>query len=753
VAVVDAVKERLSDIGAGLPRGYALEVVRDNSATIRTSVHAVQEHLIVGALLAALVVLVFLGNLRSAIIAAIAIPISIIGTFALIWYQGFTLDTITLLALALAVGIVIDDAIVVLENIVRFIEEKKMAPMEAAVAATKDIGLAVLATTLSLIAVFLPVAFMGGIVGRFLNSFGLTMAFSIAVSMLVSFSLTPMLAARWLRPLRATASGEVKRSMLERVTDYGYKPIERGYMAVLRFVMRRRFIVVIAGLATLFSTGPLMKAVNKDFLPKSDEAHFEVNIRAPEGTSLEATSLSAERIARKIRKLGNVKGTLVTIGDNNQRTPNLARIYVRLVDPGERKLSQDQMMDQVRKQVLAHESKELRAAVSEVPMFNSAFATAVVQYELTGPDLEALEGYANKTLEDLRKVEGAVDVDSTMISGKPEIQIAVKRDRAASLGVQVADIANVLRMFVGGVEVSRYEEGGEQYEVHVRADERYRASVEALSLLTVTSSKGQAVPLLDVVDVEAGSGPSQINRYNRRRQVLLLANVAPGYSEGEVLAAIEKSVAKLQMPAGFSSGPVGRSKEMGKSQAAFMLAFGMSFIFMYLTLAAQFESWLHPITILLSLPLTLPFALLSLILFDQSFNIYSGLGILVLFGVVKKNAILQIDHTRHLRSIGVPRDQAILDANRDRLRPILMTTLAFVMGMVPLLFSTGIGAGFNGATAGPIVGGQILSLLLTLLATPVAYSLFDDASTWLKRWWPLAAQTAEPQAAAHQQAA
>lgn len=737
VAVARELKERLEEIKPTLPKGYELRVVADNSRFIEASLASIEEHLILGSIFACIVVFLFLWNIRTTFIAALAIPTSIIATFALVYAMGYTLNQITMLSLTLMVGIVIDDAIVVLENIFRFVEEKGMNPFQAAVEGTKEIGLAVLATTLSLMAVFVPIGFMQGIVGRFMSSFGLTAAFAVGVSLLVSFTLTPMLAARLIKvkkkePKEANADGVGGDGMIEHHSDSHsakdkgfYRYIDGAYTGMLRFSMAHRWLIVLLCVAVFISIVPLFGAVGKNFLPVDDQAQFEVSARAPEGSSLSETSLTLERIASEIRKKPGVTDTLVTVGGGDQGVVNNGTIYVKLSEINERTKSQEQMMSDTRD--LLKDFPGLRTGVQPVQAFSGGgFRNANVQFMIAGPDLKQLEVFSEKIITKMKTLPDAVDVDSTLISGKPEVQLVVDRTKAADLGVQVGDVSQALNVLVAGQEATTYNEGTEQYEVHVRAQNDFRSSVEGLKRMVVPSSKVGLVTLDNLVTTKTGSGPSSIERVNRQRQVTLLANTRPGGSAQNIQNGINDAVKEANLPTDYKTGYIGQSKEMGKAGMYFLIAIALSFIFMYIVLAAQFESFIHPVTILLTLPLSIPFGIFSLLMLGQSVNIFSGLGLLLLFGVVKKNAILQIDHTSHLRSEGMNRYDAIIQANRDRLRPILMTTIALVAGMIPLVISTGPGSGTNRSIGVLVVGGQSLCLLLTLLAVPVFYSIFDD---------------------------
>ncbi len=745
VQVAEEVKTRLKEIESTLPKGYRIQLVGDSSIFIKAAIGSVEEHLIVGSILAAIVVFLFLWNWRSTLIAAIAIPTSIIATFGLMYALSYTLNQITMLALTLMVGIVIDDAIVVLENIFRFIEEKGMSPYQAAIEGTKEIGLAVLATTLSLLAVFVPVGFMGGIIGRFMSAFGLTSAFAIFVSLIVSFTLTPMLAARFIKvkhpekpkpdDLEIFGEGMIERKDEVVPKMHGesregrfYGAIDSVYTKLLRFSMNHRWVILGVCLLVTISTVPLFMLVGKNFLPVDDQSQYEISVRAPEGSTLAATSNLIEKIAEEVRQMPEVEDTLTTLGGDQQKIVNNASIYVKMKPMEERTRSQEQLMVASR-EILTKYPKELRTSVQPVQAFSGGgFRNANVQFFIGGSDLKELEKYSNILLEKLKQVPDAVDVDSTLIGGKPELRLTVDRDKAADLGVSVGAISQALNTMVAGQEVSTFTSGSDQYPVRVRAIGEFRSSEDKLKRLIVPSTKIGWTTLDNVVKVEAGTGPASIDRVNRNRQVTLLANAKPGGSQANIISALNQAVSELNLPPGYAKGYVGQSKELQKSAFYFLLAFVLSFVFMYIILAAQFESFVHPITILLTLPLSIPFAILSLLIMGQTVNIFSGLGILLLFGVVKKNAILQIDHTNQLRERGMNRYDAIIQANRDRLRPILMTTIALVAGMIPLVLSRGAGSGTNRSIGVLVVGGQSLCLLLTLLAVPVFYSYFDDLS-------------------------
>ncbi len=755
VAVADAIKQRLAEIQPTLPKNFRTQVIGDQSTFIKASLGSIEEHLILGGLLAAIVVFLFLWNIRATFIAAIAIPTSIIATFAAMYAMNYTLNQITMLSLTLMVGIVIDDAIVVLENIFRFIEEKGMSPYQAAIEGTREIGLAVLATTLSLLAVFVPVGFMGGIIGRFMSSFGLTAAAAIAVSLLVSFTLTPMLAARLIKHKDvkdAAGSEEVEESAVinadvppdsleakrraAQLSDTNskhagwYSYIDRSYTWLLKLSMAHRWVIVAVCLLVVVSIVPLFMFVGKNFLPVDDQSQFEISVRTREGATLPSTTTIVERIAAEIRGLPGVTDTLATVGGGQQRTVNTASIYVKLSDVDQRNLSQDDLMIRAR-EILKNYPPEYRMSVQAVAAISGGGQrNAAVQFFIGGPDLEKLSKYSATLLQKMKEIPDVVDADTSLVIGKPELRAEIDRDRAADLGVRVGDVANALNALVAGQEISTFNVGTDQYNVRLRALGQYRTTAEGLQQISISSSKGGTVTLDKVVKFSPGSGPSAIDRLNRQRQVTLSSNVRPGGSQSAILTAMNQAVKDLNLEPGYLSGVAGQSKELGKAGYYFLLAVMMSFIFMYIVLAAQFESFIHPVTILLTLPLSIPFGIVSLLVTGQTVNIFSALGLLLLFGVVKKNAILQIDHTNGLRAHGMARYDAIIQANRDRLRPILMTTIALVAGMLPLVVSTGAGSGTNRSIGVLVVGGQSLCLLLTLLAVPVFYSLFEDLGEW-----------------------
>lgn len=707
-------------------------------------------------MLASLVVLLFMRNWRATVIAGIAIPASIISTFGMMRVMHFTLNNITMLALVLMVGVVIDDAIVVLENIFRYIEEKTIEPRQAAVLATKDIGLAVMATTLSLVVIFLPVSFMSSISGRFLYSFGVTAAVAILVSLLVSFSLTPMMSSRMLRvEQHGTGKPDSRRGF--------YAWIDRRYSAMLWWAMHHRWAVVACALVVIALSGPLYKMVRQEYIPTNvDESEFEMSVTAPEGTSLAAMEQVLGQIEKDLFALPGVKHVLATVGASYLQAVNNAQLFVRITDIEESVFSptrlwqktlagrpweafqniftQRDVMQAVRARM--KEYSDLRAQVRNVQTLNQGSAPVDIDFVIRGPDLVELNRYSELMRTAAMNIPGLVDVDTTLRLTKPELRVTIDRERAADLGVDAADIAGSLRIMVGGDdEVSRFrdEKLADDYDVEVRLTGTDRNNAETVSKLYVPSKKGRLIRLDSVVKLQEGMTAYRIEGLDRQRQVGIRANIAPEYALADRLEEMYRESEKLNLPAAYTTTVIGRGRELERTFAEFLLAFALSIAFMYMILASQFESLVHPVTILLSLPLAVPFGFLSLWFFKDTLNLYSALGILVLFGVVKKNSILQIDHTNTLRREGMDKLDAIMQANRDRLRPILMTTLTLVAGMLPLALGTGPGAEERRSIAIVVIGGQTLSLLLTLIVTPVAYSLFDDlgASATRRRQVPV----------------
>jgi HAE1 family hydrophobic/amphiphilic exporter-1 len=726
VKVVDDVMARLERIKPTLPSDIKVQTTRDQSLFIRKSFEDIQHHLIYGGLLASVVVFLFMRNIRTTIIAALAIPTSIIGTFTVMKALGFTLNNMTMLALSLATGIVIDDAIVVLENIFRYVEERHVLPKEAAGKATAEIGLAVMATTISLVVIFLPVAFMTGMVGKYFYSFGIVSAAAFMISMFISFTLTPALCAHWIRPADAGHKASKSRGF--------YVLIDRHYGRMLEWSLRHRFIMVTFAVAVSVSAILLFPRMGKELVPDDDQSEFSVNVNLPKGTSFYRTDEYVRPIEQTLRNLPEVKTVFATVNAAN------ANFYVGLTPLEERKISQQELVRFARNSLRRFPGARIRVSGgTDISGASTAggggggggFGNRL-QVLIQGPDIGQLQAYVPELMNKMRTIPGLVDVDTNFEATQPELRVHIDRTRAADLGVSIDSLASNLRLLIGGDEVSKYKEGDDQYSVKLRLDEQYRNNPAKMGELLVPGAGNRILKVSDVARLSSEPGPAAIDRYNRQRQISCMANL-DGIPLGDATTAVQQKVEEMHLKPGFSVVFGGGSRMLSQASDAFTIALILAVIFIYMVLASQFNSFVHPLTIMTSLPLSLPCGLLSLMAFGMTINVYSAIGLMMLFGVVKKNSILQVDYTNTLRSQGMERHDAMIAANHVRLRPILMTTIAIVAGMLPIAFGKGAGAGSRASMAVTIIGGQAVCLLLTLLVTPVIYSLFDDVKALSRR--------------------
>jgi hydrophobic/amphiphilic exporter-1 (mainly G- bacteria), HAE1 family len=729
VKVVEDVQSKLKAINAQLPAGVRANVVKEQATFIKNSVEALEEHLILGSLLASMIVFLFIRNWRMVLISSIAIPTSIVTTFTAMRMMDFTLNSMTLLGLTLAVGIVIDDAIIVLENIYRYIEEKDLPPKEAAIHATNEIAMAVLATTISLVIIFVPIAFMSGYAKRFMFQFGWTMAISILVSMLVAFTLTPTLSARLLKrhaPKRRHDEDHKNPAHPEHEDTW----LDRGYVKILDWSLAHRWVIVAISIAVFGSTFIINRYIGRDWMPQEDQNELTVMVELPEGSSIEATEKVALDITRKISKIPGVT-TVIPQSSSGLERVTMSWITV-LLKPANQREDIVTMGQKVR--TALREWQFARPRVTFPSALGGRDTFAPIRAQLLGPDIATLVPLAKEISMGMMKEKSLADIKANLNLNNPELQVNIDRQLASDLGVRVSDVAGAVRLLMSGEdEISTFKEGSEQYPVTMRLLPGQRDDPNALSRLLVPSAKQGLIRLDSIAKLERGLGPSRIDRFNRQFAVGIYGNVAPGHSLAEAAGATQKVINEMGLPPGYRMSFSGQVKILEETTQNMILAFALASIFMYMVLAAQFESLVHPFIILLTLPLSIPFALLSLIATGRTLNLFSALGVLLLLGIVKKNGILQIDYMNRLRDEGWKLKDAILEANRVRLRPILMTTLSIVAGLIPTAVGMGAGASQRSAIAVTIIGGQTLCLLLTLLVVPVGYAYVEEARDWFAR--------------------
>lgn len=729
VALAEKVRHELEKLRPDLEaRGITVAVPTDNSVFVEHAIGDVKFDLVLGALLTVFIILVFLHDIRATFIAALAIPTSVVATFAFMQYMGFTFNNISMLALSLSIGILVDDAIVVIENIYRHLEMGKPR-MRAALDATSEIGLPVIATTLSIVAVFVPVAYMKGIIGRFFFQFGLTVSAAVLISMLVSFTLTPMLSSRIMRQQHGHSAG-VFATLFNRL----FAAVERGYGRVVRWALRWPWSTVALALASLAGSCGLVTRVPAEFLPPEDQSQFAVNVELPTGTALESTVETAEAVAADLRaNLPQIKDTFTTIGGGSVGQVNRARIQVTLARPKERSFSQQDAMVWTRERLTGVEG--VMFTVDQLDPFGNdgGFRSAPIQYSIRGTDLEEVVAAADALKAKLAETGKFVDLDTSYRGGKPEVALAVDRNKAADLGVPISSIARTVRSLMAGDPISDLKEGSEIYDIILYMPEELRSNFESLNNIKVRTASGRLVDLSAVVRVERGEGPSEIERQNRLRQVIVLAGLGD-ITLGQAQEIVTDS-AKTVVPAHLQASFMGDAEMMEESFAAMLFALGLAIILVYMILAAQFDSLIQPITIMVSLPLSVVGAFGGIYLAGMSLNIFSFIGLIMLMGLVTKTAILLVDFANGEREKGTELTEALVTAGTIRLRPIVMTAAATIGGMVPVALALGEGGETRAPMAVIVIGGMLTSTVLTLVVVPVVYLLFDRMVTGRSMRW------------------
>ncbi len=761
LAVARTVKARLGELRTQLPQGYRLIIAQDLSTFIDDSIREAQGELLRGGALAVLVILLFLRSWRGSLVAAITIPTTIVSTYAFMLAMGFTVNVMTMLALTISVGMIIDDSIVVLENSYRHMEEGK-SRMEAAREAIGEIGFAVIATSLAIVAVFVPVAFMEGLVGQFFYEFGLTVTFAVAVSTFIAVTLSPMLCSRI---LKVTGTHGRLFNLVERA----FEALESGYRRVLRAAVsdrvvlplvpfrvgrRRRWIgldsrglVLLAALGVFGGSLLISVFLGKEFVPEADEGQFIIQVQTPVGTSVHGTAAAVAEIEARVRMLPGVTDTLSTVGGGVEERVNVASILVQLVDKTQRSQSQAEMMATTRR--LLADLKHLDISVETVRRIGGGgFRSAPLQYNVRGPELDRLVELSDQMADRIAQVPGIVDVNTTFDSGKPQVDVIIDRDRAADLGISVKDLGSAIQALVGGRKATTYEEGGETYDVRVRLAETDRNRAADILDVPVRTRSGKLVELGNLVEIRETTGPVQIDRQNRSRQITVLGNLEASKPLAAAMEEVNKIADDMDLPEDVAGEFTGSGEMMEESFANINFSLVLAVVLIYMVLAAQFESLVHPFTVMLSLPLSIVGALGLLAVTGRTLNIFSMIGMIMLMGLVTKNAILLIDYTNLLRSRGLPKTDAILQAGPVRLRPILMTALSTIAGMTPVALGLGSGAETRAPMGTAIVGGMITSTVLTLVVIPVVYSVMDDLGAWVRR---LVFRTAPVPAAAEPQ--